>query len=45
MSALPVIAIVLTVATSDNPLLTALGWWAALVVSILLMDWIDGKLP
>ena len=45
MSALPAIAIVLIVTTSDNPLLALLGFWAALVVSILLMDWMDSKLP
>ena len=45
MSVFPAIAIVLIVTISDNPLLSALGFWAALVVSILLMDWIDSKLP
>lgn len=44
MSALPAIAFAM-VATSDKPLLTALGWCAGLVVSMLLIDWIDSKLP
>ena len=44
MSALPAIAFVV-VATSDKPLLTALGWCVGFVVAMLLMDWIDRKLP
>lgn len=44
MSALPAIAFVV-VATSDKPLLAALGWCAGFVVAILLIDWIDSKLP
>lgn len=44
MSALPAIAFAM-VATSDKPLLSAFGWCAAFVVAIVLMDWIDSKLP
>lgn len=44
MSALPAIAYV-TVATSSEPLLAALGWCAGFVVAIMLIDWIDRKLP
>ena len=44
MSALPAIAFA-TVATSKDPLLSALGWCAGFVVAILLIDWIDRKLP
>ncbi len=44
MSALPAIAFV-AVATSDKPLLTAFGWCLAMVVGVMLMSWIDSKLP
>ena len=44
MSALPAISFAM-VATSDNSLLTALGWCAAFVVAMLLIDWMDSKLP
>ena len=44
MSALPAIALA-TVTTSDKPLLTALGWCVGFVVAIVLMDWMNRKLP
>lgn len=44
MSALPAIAFV-TVATSSKPLLATLGWCIGFVFAIVLIDWIDSKLP
>ena len=44
MSALPAIAYA-TVATSSDPLLSALGWCAGFFVAIMLMDGMDSKLP